>query len=62
MLKVNNEDTTIKTLTKRRKICSELIVKTPERRSGAIIVIFEQISHLFVMFLLLAFSMYLFAG
>ena len=39
---------------KRCKICSNLTIKTPERRrSDAFIVNFEHISHLFLVFLLL---------
>ena len=50
MVEVNNGNT-------RRKcgICSELTIKTPERRrSGVFIINFERISHLFLLFLLLA--------
>ena len=52
LLKVNNRDTT-----KRCKISSKLIIKTPERRhwrrSNVFIVNFEHNSHLFLTFLLL---------
>ena len=47
---------TIKTL-EQRKICSKLTIKTPEqrqwRRSGVLIVNFDHISHLVLVFLLL---------
>ena len=52
MFKVNNRNTR-----KRCKICSKLTIKTPERshcrRAGAFIINFEQISYLFLVFLLL---------
>ena len=51
MFKINNRNTR-----KRYDICSELTMKTPERRqlrrSGVFTVNFEHISHLFVVFLL----------
>ena len=50
----------------RCKICSNLTIKTSERRqrrrSGVFIVNFELISHLFLVFLLLTLNMYFFAG
>ena len=47
---------------KRYEICSKLTIKTQERRrSGVFIFNFEHISHLFLVFLLLTLSMYLFA-
>ena len=55
MFKVNNNNT--KT---RCEICSELTIKTPERRqwrrSGVFIVNFEHISHLVLVFLTLTLS------
>ena len=52
MFKVNNKNTRT-----RYEICSELTIKTPERRqcrcSGVVIVNFEHISHLILVFLLL---------
>ena len=52
LLKVNNRNTRV-----RCGICSELIIKTPERRhwrhSGVFVVNFEYISHLVLLFLLL---------
>ena len=55
LLKVNNRNTRT-----RCKICSELTIKTPERRhwrrSGVFIVNFEHISHLVLVFLLLTLS------
>ena len=51
LLKVNNRNTRT-----RRKICSKLTIKTPERcrrRSGVFIVNIEHISHLALVFLLL---------
>ena len=52
MFKVNNRNTRT-----RCEICSKLTIKTPEgrhwRRSGVIIVNFEHISHLVLVFLLL---------
>ena len=52
LLKVNNRNTS-----KRCEICSNLSMKTSERRqlhrSGIVIVNFENISHLFVVFILL---------
>ena len=52
MFKVNNINTRT-----RREICSQLTIKTPERRqwrrSGVFIVNFEHILHLVLMFLLL---------
>ena len=52
LFKVNNINTR-----RRCEICSKLIIKVPERyhwrRSGALIVNFEHISHLVLMFLLL---------
>ena len=44
---------TIETLEQGVKICSKLTIKTPERRSGVFIVNFDNILHLFVVFLLL---------
>ena len=45
---------------KRYEICSKVTIKTPKRRqggrSGVIIVYFEHISHLFLVFLLLHLS------
>ena len=56
LLKVNNRNTRNKT-----EICSELIIKTPERHywclSGVFIVNFEHISYLVILFLLLTLSM-----
>ena len=50
---------------KKREICSKLTMKTPERHhwrcSGAFIVKFQYISHLFLVFILLTLSIYLFA-
>ena len=55
LLKVNNKNTRT-----RYEICSKLTVKTPERRkwrrSGVIILKFEHISHLVLVFLLLNLS------
>ena len=55
LLKVNHRNTG-----KRCEICSKLTLKTPERRhwrhSGGVIINFEHISHLFLEFLLVAFS------
>ena len=46
--------------------CSNLKIKTPERRqwrrSGVFIVIFEQVSHLFLVFLLLNLNKQMLAG
>ena len=54
-LKVNNKNTR-----KKSEICSEITIKTPKwrhwRRSGSFIVNFEQISYLFLVFLLLTLS------
>ena len=48
------------------KACSKLTMKTPEeshwRRSGIFIVDFEQISHIFLVFLLLTLNMLLLTG
>ena len=48
------------------QICLKLTIKTPEqrqwRRSGVFIVNFEDISHLFLVFLLLTLSKYMLAG
>ena len=56
LLKVNNKNSRT-----RCKICSKLIIKRPEqrrwRRSGVFIVIFEHISHLVPVFLLLILNM-----
>ena len=56
MFKVNNRNTA----RTRCEICSNLTIKTPERRqwrcSGVFIVNFEHISHLVVVFLLLTLS------
>ena len=41
----------------RREICSKLTIKTPGRRSGVFIANFEHISHLVLVFLLLALNM-----
>ena len=53
LYKVNNRNNRL-----RYEICSKLKIKTPERRqrylSGVFIVNFEHISHIFLMFLLLA--------
>ena len=58
LLKVNSRNTT-----KRCEICSKLTIKIPERRlwrrSGVLIVNFEQISHLFLLFLLLTLNSYM---
>ena len=55
LLKVNNRNTRA-----RCEICSKLTIKTPEGhqlcRSGAFIVNFDHISHLFLGFLLLTFN------
>ena len=55
MFKVNNKNTRT-----RYEICSNLTIKTPEQRqwrySGVIIVNFEHISHLALVFLLLTLS------
>ena len=60
-LKVNNRNTRTKC-----EICSKLTIKTPERRhwrpSGVLIVKFEHISHLVLVFLLLTLNMQLPAG
>ena len=57
LLKVNNRNTRT-----RCEICSKLTMKTPEKRqwhrSGVFIVNFEDISHLFLVFLLLTLNMY----
>ena len=51
--KINNRNTG-----KRCEVCSKLIIKTPERRqllrSGFVVVNFEHILHLFLVFLLLS--------
>ena len=56
MFKVNYRNTRT-----RCEICSRLIIKTPERRqwrrSGVLIVNFEHISHLVLVFLLLTLNM-----
>ena len=54
LLKVNNKNTR-----KRCEICSNLTIKTPERRQcdGVFIVNFEHISHLVLLFLLLTSNM-----
>ena len=56
MFKVNNRNTRI-----RCEICSELTIKTPERRQwrrpGVFIVNFEHISHVVLAFLLLTLNM-----
>ena len=59
LFQVNNRNTR-----KRSEICSKLTVTTPEWRqqSGVFSDNFEHISHLFLVFLLLTFSIYLFAG
>ena len=61
MFKVNNRNTR-----QSCKICSKLTIKTPDRRqcrrSVFFIVIYEHISHLFLLFLLLSLSRYLFTG
>ena len=58
MFKVNNRNTRTKC-----EICSKLTIKTPERchwrRSDVFIVNFEHISHLVLVFLLLALNMQL---
>ena len=55
LLKVNSRNAL-----KKCKICSKLTIRTQERRqwrrSGLFIVIFEHISHLFLMFLLITLS------
>ena len=51
-LKVNNRSTRI-----RCEICSKLIIKIPERRSGIFIVNFEHISFFVLVFLLLILNM-----
>ena len=61
MFKVNN-----KNIRKRGEICSKLAIKTPElrpwHRSGVFIVNFEQISHLFLVLLLLNLNKYVLLG
>ena len=61
LLKVNNRNTR-----KRCEICSELTIKSPERRqwrrSDVFIVNFEHISHLFLVFLLSVLNMQMLAG
>ena len=61
LFRVNNRNSR-----KRCEICSKLTIKTLERRqsrrSGAFIVNFEHISHLFLLFLLLALNRYMLAG
>ena len=56
LLKINNRNTR-----KRSEICSKLTIKTRERRqrrrSGVIIVNFQPISHLALVFLLLTLNM-----
>ena len=56
LLKVNNRNTRTKC-----EICSKLTIKTPERRqwsrSGVVIINFEHIPHLVLMFLLLTLNM-----
>ena len=51
---------TIETVEQNVKICSKLTIKTPDRRqwrrSGVLIVDFEHISHLVLVFLLLTLS------
>ena len=57
---------TIKTLEKKFGICLKLAMKTQERHqrrcSGVFIVNFEHISQLFLVFLFLTLSTYLFVG
>ena len=59
-------NSTIEIPEKRCEIHAKLAIKKPERRhyrhSGVFIVNFEQISHIFLVFLSLTLSMYLFAG
>ena len=59
-LKLTCSKSTIETIEKGVKICSELTIKIPERRhlhrSGVFIINFEHISHLFLVFLLLTLS------
>ena len=61
LFKVNNRN-----IGKRCEICSKLTIKTPERcqwrRSGVLIVNFENISHLFLVFLLLNLNKKMLAG
>ena len=62
MFKSNNRNTRT-----RSEICSKLTINTPERRhrrrsSGVFIVIFEYLSHLILVFLLLTLNMQLPAG
>ena len=61
LLKVNNRNTRT-----RWEICSELAIKTSQRRhwcrSGVFIVNFEHISRIFLVFLLLTLNMQLLAG
>ena len=61
LFKVNNRNTR-----KRHEICSNLTLKTPERRqwrrSGVFIVNFGHISHLFLVFLLLTLNKQMLAG
>ena len=61
LFKVNNRNTR-----KRCKIFSKLTIKTPERRrwrrSGVFTVNFENISHLFLVFLLLILNKQMLAG
>ena len=56
-LTINCPKSTIEILKKSCEICSKKTIITPERRqrlrSGVIIVVFEQISHLFLVLLLL---------
>ena len=60
LLKFNNRNTR-----KRREVCSKLTIKTSEqcwRLSGVFIVSFGNISHLFLLFLVLTLDRYMLAG
>ena len=55
MFKVNNRNTG-----KKCEMCSKLTIKTSERRHGVVLVSIVNISDLFLVFLLLTLSRYLF--
>ena len=68
LFKVNNKNTKTTSMNKFQtsyKICSKLTIKTPEwrqwHRSGVVIVNFEHILNLFLVFLLLTFSKWMLA-
>ena len=65
-LTINCPKSTIEILKKSCEICSKKTIITPERRqrlrSGVIIVVFEHISHLFLVLLLFNFEQVMLAG